>query len=271
MLLALAAALLAPGAAPAQTQPLSLDQVLSMLRADVEAGTILSIASRACIRFRVSRAVESRLRSVGATAGLIDGLRRVCSTASDGPESEAATGSQGDVTTGPQGSSPPARRWHGYVDLGYGFGFTSFTFRADGADLDSGDSGLHGPRAAVAVNPGGRIGVRLRGGLAIAERGDSVVVRRPELGLDLLAGAVRPPGSLVVGVNWVFDEGRSHPHLVLGLVALLSRWPVAIDISYASSYPKFWETWPVTDGASDPEPPESLGMIRAVVSVTLPF
>ena len=70
--------LFAPDVCLSQQRPLSADDIVELVRGEVDPGEIVNIARPRCISFRVNGAAEATLRDAGANDQLIQGLRVVC-------------------------------------------------------------------------------------------------------------------------------------------------------------------------------------------------
>lgn len=73
-----AATVYAAPAAQAQSNPYSLDQVVSLLQGGATGPRVIELVRSSCLSFRVTPAAEQRLRTAGADAQFLRSLRGVC-------------------------------------------------------------------------------------------------------------------------------------------------------------------------------------------------
>lgn len=86
---------LAARPARAQTDALSVDDVLGLQQRGVSTHQILHYASAYCVAFAMSDSIEQRLRAAGADHELLEGLRTTCTT--DAPLTRRTAGTLLDV------------------------------------------------------------------------------------------------------------------------------------------------------------------------------
>ena len=91
----------------AQSKGYTLDDILGLLRRHVSSARVLSLAKTSCVTFEVTDDVAGRLKRVGGTTALVDGLRQVCNPNSPPVDSASKVVSGGVPIPKPADPPPP--------------------------------------------------------------------------------------------------------------------------------------------------------------------